>query len=89
MRKLIATITVLLIIFSCSQPKISSSIKQRIYRIENGLIEFKSMSGMFQSDSAQLANPKTLTERMEHYKTPGVSIAVTNEYNKLYNSYGQ
>jgi len=47
--------------------------------IENGLIEFKSPAGMFQPDSAQLANPKMLTERMEYYRVPGVSIAVIND----------
>ena len=88
MRKLITTITVLLIIVSCSQQRNKSNIKQRINCIENGLIVFKSPAGMFQPDSAQLANPKTLTERMEHYKTPGVSIAVVNnnqiEWTKAY-----
>jgi len=34
---------------------------------------------MFQPDSTQLANPKTLAERMTQYKTPGVSIAVISE----------
>ena len=79
MQKLIATIAVLLAIVSCSQQIDKSSIEQRIYRIENGLIGFKSPSGMLQPDSAQLANLKILTERMEHYKTPGVSIAVIND----------
>jgi CubicO group peptidase (beta-lactamase class C family) len=79
LQKLIATIAVLLAIVSCSQQIDKSSIEQRIYRIENGLIGFKSPSGMLQPDSAQLANLKILTERMEHYKTPGVSIAVIND----------
>jgi CubicO group peptidase (beta-lactamase class C family) len=34
---------------------------------------------MFQPDSAQLANPKTLTDGMEYYKVPGVSISVIND----------
>ncbi|HUS86649.1 MAG TPA: serine hydrolase domain-containing protein [Bacteroidales bacterium] len=79
MHELIVKITVLLIIVSCSQQRNKSSIEQRIYRIENGLIEFKSPAGMFQPDSEQLADPKILTERMEHYKTPGLSIAVIND----------
>jgi CubicO group peptidase (beta-lactamase class C family) len=41
---------------------------------------FKSPAGMFQPDSAQLANPKKIIERMEFYKVPGVSIAVINNY---------
>jgi len=80
MHKLIVTITVLLIIVSCSQQKTNLGIDQRIHHIESSLIEFKSPAGMFQPDSTQHANLKTLTERMEHYKVPGVSIAVINDY---------
>jgi len=80
MRKIFSAITVLLLIISCSQQRTNSSIEQKIYRVENGLIEFKSFDGIFQPDSAQLANPKTLAERMEYYNTPGVSIAVVNNY---------
>lgn len=79
MQKLIGAIVVLLIIISCAQQRDDSNIQQRIYRLENGLMGFKSPAGMFQPDSAQLADPKILTERMEHYKTPGVSIAVIND----------
>ena len=82
MRKLITTITVLLFICSCSQKNTNLKIEQRINRIENGLIQFKSFAGMFQPDSVQLANTKTLAERMEYHKTPGVSIAVINN-NKI------
>ena len=84
MHKLIMTITVLSIICSCSQIGTNSNIEQRIYRVENGLIEFEfeSSAELFKPDSVQLANPKTLAERMEHYKTPGVSIAVVNN-NKI------
>lgn len=49
-------------------------------RIENGLIEFKSPAAMFNPDSTQLANPKPLEERMAHYNTPGVSIAVIDNF---------
>lgn len=90
MHKLIMTITVLSIVCSCSQERSKSSIEQRIDRIENGLIEFElnSSASLFQPDSVQLANTKTLAERMEHYKTPGVSVAVVNnnqiEWSKAY-----
>nr|NQU90520.1 beta-lactamase family protein [Bacteroidota bacterium] len=80
MYKLIAGVLTLFIIFSCSQQHSTGSINQRINNIENGLIEFKSPSGMFQPDSAQLANPEKLSERMEYYKVPGVGIAVLNNY---------
>ncbi len=84
----IAGIFLLIFLFSCSQKRTRSNIEQSINRIENGLMEFKSPAGMFQPDSAQLANPKTLAERMKHYKIPGVSIAVVNnnhiEWTKAY-----
>jgi CubicO group peptidase (beta-lactamase class C family) len=92
MHKLITITTVLLLILSCSQQRTQSSIEQSIYRIENGLIEqrifdfkagvikFELLDRIFQPDSAQFASSKTLAERMEHYKTPGVSIAVVNKY---------
>jgi CubicO group peptidase (beta-lactamase class C family) len=88
MRKLFTTLTVLLIIVSCSQQKHDPNIERKIERIERGLIEFKSLAGMFQPDSAQLANPKALAGRMEYYKVPGVSISVINdnqiEWSKAY-----
>ena len=88
MRKLFTTLTILLIVVSCSQQKHDSNIEQRIERIEKGLIEFKSLACMLQPDSAQLANPKALAGRMEYYKVPGVSISVINdnqiEWSKAY-----
>ena len=80
MRKLIPTITVLLIFYACQGT--GSGIEQKISRIENGLIEFNiadfNPADVFKPDSAQLANTKTLDERMVFYKVPGVSIAVIN-----------
>jgi len=88
MRKYVTAITVLLLTISCSQQRTKSSIDQVSYPVENGLIEFKPPAGMFQPDSAQSANLKTLTERMEYYRTPGVSIAIINnnhiEWTKAY-----
>jgi len=78
MRKFVAVTAVLLIAISCSQ-KEPNRVEERMVRIENGLIEFKSPAGMLEPPSEQLANPKILTERMEHYKVPGVSIAVIND----------
>ncbi len=79
MRRIFLTISVLLFIVSCSQQN-PESIEQDIHFIENNLIEFRSPAGMFQPDSVQLANPKTLAERMGLYNTPGVSLAVINDY---------
>lgn len=90
MHKLIITITIFSIFCSCSQEGSKSRIEQRIDRIENGLIEFgfNSAANLFQPDSVQRANTKTFAERIEHYKTPGVSVAVVNknkvEWSKAY-----
>jgi CubicO group peptidase (beta-lactamase class C family) len=87
MRKLIATMAVLSILISCSQ-KEPNQIAQRIDRVENGLIEVTSPADLLRIDSTQLANAKTIIERMEYYKVPGVSIAVINddriEWTKVY-----
>ena len=80
MQKLITTLFFLLIAISCSQQNQVSEINQKLERVENGLIEFKSPAGMFQPDSAQLANPKKINERMKYYNVPGVSIAVIHNY---------
>lgn len=90
--KSIVSISVLLLplFFSCSKQRTRASIEQSIRRVENGLVEqrifdletgvikFELMDGIFQADKAQLANRKTLAERMKHYNTPGVSIAAIN-----------
>lgn len=82
-----------LITLSCVEQSANEKIAQRIHRIENGLteqrifnleegkIEFELMDSMFIPSVTQLDNPKTLAERMEHYKVPGVNIAVINNFN--------
>jgi CubicO group peptidase (beta-lactamase class C family) len=86
MRKLIATMAVLSILISCSQRE-PNQVVQRMHRVENGL-EIKSPADKFRLDSTQPANAKTILEMMEHYKVPGVSIAVINdnriEWTKVY-----
>lgn len=79
MYKLISMITAFLTILSCSQQK-QKLIEQRIYNIENGLVEFTSPMSLFQSDSVNPGDLKTLAERMKHYKVPGVSVAVINDF---------
>lgn len=80
MRKLIILITVLLTIISCSQQETKSLIEQRIQNIENSLVEFTPQTDMFQVDSTRIKNLKRLSERMAHYKVPGVSIALINGF---------
>ena len=55
-------------------------VRQRIDRIENGLIEFNSPKELFQVGGIPRGSLKTLAERMAHYHTPGVSIAVIDNF---------
>jgi CubicO group peptidase (beta-lactamase class C family) len=79
MHRLIFLLTLFLIILSCSSQKDKFQIEQKIHRIENGLVEFSSPGDMFQVDSSR-NDLKTLSDRMAHYKVPGVSIAVINDF---------
>jgi CubicO group peptidase (beta-lactamase class C family) len=79
MHKLFISLTLLLTLISCSSQKDNLLIEQKIQRIENGLVEFSSPGYMFQIDSTT-KELKTLSERMEHYKVPGLSIAVINDF---------
>ena len=93
MKKFIVLTALLLFTLSCAERRTDEIIKQRIHQIENsipeqrifnleeGKIAFELMDSMFIPSAAQLADPKALAERMEHYGVPGVSIAVINDYN--------
>lgn len=74
-------LTATLLLGGCRQPvetptsaEPSDSVKERIQRVENGLIAV-SLEGKLEFGDA-----KTLAERMEHYGVAGVSIAVINDY---------
>ncbi len=67
---------IMFVVVSCSNQNDIIKTNDRIEYIENNLIEFISPANMLNPDSSQIANPKTLKERMNHYNTPGVSIAV-------------
>jgi len=51
-------------------------MNKRIHHIENGLVEFTMPRAMFHPHSTEIQDRRTLSERMAHYKVPGVSIAV-------------
>lgn len=53
-----------------SNPK-AGSVEERIRRVENGLLTAVRIKG-------QSAPAMNIVERMKHYKTPGVSVAVIN-----------
>jgi CubicO group peptidase (beta-lactamase class C family) len=80
MRKLIPTLILLMAVTSCARREQDATIKQRVERVENGLMEFKSPAGMVQPDSVQRATPRKLEERMSYYAVPGMSVAVVSSY---------
>lgn len=49
------------------------SVEQRIERVISNLLSETTLEGKFDS-------PKTLSERLAHYHTPGISIAVINDF---------
>jgi CubicO group peptidase (beta-lactamase class C family) len=56
-----------------AKTQVRAAIEERIARIENGLLPMLILTGS--------ADPgMKLAERMKHYKTPGLSIAVINDY---------
>jgi CubicO group peptidase (beta-lactamase class C family) len=70
MRSIIARILLFVLVFSQGASG-QSSVQARIERIEKGLLPAVLVKG----------DPgRTIQERMKHYKVPGVSIAVINNY---------
>jgi CubicO group peptidase (beta-lactamase class C family) len=65
---------------SCSRKNSDDLVRQRIDRFENGLIAFSSVKGLFQVHSIKSEDLRTLAERMRHYHTPGVSMAVIKDF---------
>jgi len=51
------------------QSQEANNLEQRIHRVESGLVPLDPVKG-------ETATPKSLIERMRHYKVPGVSVAV-------------
>ena len=80
MRKFLLTLSILMVMFSCSQQENQALVEQRIANIEKSLIEFESMAAMFRKADTLQTQTQTLAERMKYYNTPGVSVAVINNY---------
>ncbi len=76
----LASIAVVLSLISSLGEDPDALVRQRIDRIENGLIEFTSPRDLFQAIPVEGGSLKTLAERMAHYRTPGVSIAVIDDF---------
>jgi CubicO group peptidase (beta-lactamase class C family) len=67
---LTTTLMFLLLLCGCGQ----RAVQQRILRVEEGLIPFTA-DGL-----PKMGDPRRLTERMEHYGVPGVSVAVIDNF---------
>ncbi len=80
MNGFLASMAVVLSLISSLGQDPDALVRQRIDRIENGLIEFSSPKKMFQVGGTPSGSLKTLAERMAHYHTPGVSIAVIDDF---------
>ena len=80
MPRWISIMAAMLAFISCTGVSSDDLIRQRTDRIENGLIAFSSINDLFPSGDAGSGEFRTLAERMEHYHTPGVSIAVIEDF---------
>ena len=78
--RLISFLTILLSAVSCVPRGSDALAGQRISRLENGLVEFRSVKDLFQAEGVKREDLRMLTERMKHYLTPGVSIAVIKDF---------
>jgi len=78
MKKWIVIVVAIAIVCSCSSAKANKETAQRIRSIENGLVELDLAKMKYSPPQKRM----TLSERMKHYKVPGVSIAVIND-NKI------
>ncbi len=79
MRTFIITVVLLVAMVSTLYGGESATVEQRIKAVENGLIEFTAPANML-APAADGAGTHALAERMAHYKIPGVSIAVINDF---------
>ena len=68
----VALLATAVLVFSAGHPgqsQASNNLEQRIHRVESGLVPLHPAKG-------ETPIPKSLMERMHHYKVPGVSVAV-------------
>ncbi len=80
MRNLIALTVFVLVFCSCASRGTAVRVEQRIRAVKNGLVEFTTPADMFRADATKGETLMTVSERMEHYKVPGVSIAVVDDF---------
>jgi CubicO group peptidase (beta-lactamase class C family) len=80
MPRWICLIAIPLALISCSPKGPDALAAQRIARFESGLVPFTSVEGLFQAVPVKTENRKPLAERMAQYHTPGVSLAVIEDF---------
>ena len=79
MPKWICLLAIPVAVISCSRQGSQDLVAQRIARFETGLVPFTSVAALFQAGPVKSEDRKTLAERMGHYHTPGVSLAVIKD----------
>ena len=67
-------------IMAYSAREAKTRIAQKSQRIENSLKEFRGPMALFQGKHTDTQKKMVLSDRMAHFKVPGVSIAVIDNY---------
>jgi CubicO group peptidase (beta-lactamase class C family) len=80
MRTFVVTAAILVVMASTLHGGENATTDERIHAVENGLIEFTAPADMLNPARTDAAVTMPLAERMAHYKIPGVSIAIINDY---------
>ena len=80
MRRLFVLAAIALAFCSCASRGTAVRIEQRIRAVEHGLVGFTTPADMFRAEGVRSESLLTLSERMAHYKVPGVSIAVVDDF---------
>jgi CubicO group peptidase (beta-lactamase class C family) len=65
---------------SCSRERPEASVDARIARVERSLVEFTTPLAAIDPEGVDPLQLKTLPERMEHFKVPGLDVAVIDDY---------
>lgn len=77
----VASISVLLLtLCSCASNAKRERVEDKIRAVEQGLVEFTTPAALFAADEAAYAGSLSLSDRMAHYKVPGVSVAVVSDF---------
>jgi CubicO group peptidase (beta-lactamase class C family) len=65
---------------SCSQEKPAARPGERIARIESSLVEFTTPLAAMEPEAVEPGQLKTLAGRMEHFKVPGLGMAIIDDH---------